>query len=101
MGGEYFDARLPLRGEGTVTAVARNGESAAARALGRIDLVLDAIPRAVVVADLEGTILAWNKIAERAYALGADVTTGRSIKDFFPDGTVQDVARIADLVRNG
>jgi PAS domain S-box-containing protein len=84
-----------------VTAVARNGESAAARALGRIDLVLDAIPRAVVVADLEGTILAWNKIAERAYALGADVTAGRSIKDFFPDGTVQDVARIADLVRNG
>jgi PAS domain S-box-containing protein len=84
-----------------VTAVARNGESAAARALGRIELVLDAIPRAVVVADLEGTILAWNKVAERAYALGPDGAAGRSIREFFPAGTVDEVAHITDLVRNG
>ena len=81
--------------------MARNGESAAARVLGRIELVLDAIPRAVVVADLEGTILAWNKVAERAYALGSDGAARRSIREFFPAGTVEEVAHIADLVRNG
>ncbi len=54
-----------------------------------------------MVADLEGTILAWNKVAEHAYALGADVTVGRSIKDFFPVGIAEDVSRVAELVRNG
>ena len=82
-------------------ALTRDATNAAARALGRIDLVLDAIPRAVVVADLNGTILAWNSVAQRAYGLDSTEAVGRSIRDFFSAGAAADVAGITDLVRRG
>ena len=52
-GAGYLDARSPLGAEGQVKALTHDPDSAAMRALGHTHLVLDALPRAVVVADLE------------------------------------------------
>ncbi len=81
--------------------MATESEAAATRAFSRSKLVLDALPHAVVIADLGGTILAWNRVAERTYSLTADQAVGRSILDFFPAGDTDEVRRIVDLVRAG
>jgi PAS domain S-box-containing protein len=84
-----------------VTALPHDPDSAAMRALGHTDLVLDALPRAVVVADLSGTILAANAVARRVYGLEASEPVGRSIKEFFSSATAVEVANVIGLVRAG
>jgi PAS domain S-box-containing protein len=81
--------------------MATPSESAAIRALTRSDLVLDALPYAVVIADLQGTILAWNSVAQRTYSMSADQAVGRSILEFFSAGDSEDVRHIVDLVLAG
>ena len=82
-------------------ALTHDPDSAAMRALGHTRLVLDALPCAVVVADLEGTILAANAVARRVYELDASEPVGRSIKEFFSSATAAEVANIIGLVRSG
>ena len=82
-------------------ALTHDPDSAAMRALGHTHLVLDALPRAVVVADLEGTILAANAVARRVYGLAAREPVGRSIKEFFSSASALDVANVIGLVRSG
>ena len=81
--------------------MATEREAAAVRALKRSSLVLDALPHAVVVADLDGTILAWNHVAQKNYSLTADQAVGRSILAFFSGRDTDEVRRIVDLVRAG
>ncbi len=82
-------------------ALTREGESPALKALGHSNLVLDALPRAVVVADLDGTILAWNAAARRVYGALNEDAVGRSLLEFFAEGSTAEVQKIVDLVRNG
>lgn len=56
-----------------------DGESPTAGVLARTDLVLDCLPRAVVVWDLHGTIRAWNRAAHDIYGWRADEVLGRHI----------------------
>jgi len=84
-----------------VIALAHDSESAAMRALGHTRLVLDALPRAIVVADLDGTIVAANAVARRLYGLAAAEPEGRSIKDFFSSASELDVAEVIRLVLAG
>ena len=100
MDAEYVDGDLVRGWQGTVM-MATHSESAAMRALRRSDLVLDTLPHAVVIADLEGTILAWNRVAQQTYSLSPDQAVGRSILDFFSAGGSEDVRHIMDLVLAG
>ena len=96
---EYVDGDLVQGWQGTVMAT--QDESAAMHALRRSDLVLDALPHAVVIADLQGRILAWNNVAQRTYSLSADQAVGRSVLDFFSAGDSEDVRHIVDVVLAG
>lgn len=49
--------------------------------LSRTSLLLDSWPRAVVVWGLHGTVLAWNRNAERLYGWDADAVLGHHIAD--------------------
>ena len=82
-------------------ALAHESESPALTALGQSSLVLDALPRAVVVADLDGTILAWNAVARRVYGTPGGDAVGRSLLEFFAEGSTTEVRKIVDLVREG
>ncbi len=79
----------------------RADESPALRVLGQSRLVLDSLPRAVVVADLDGTILAVNSVAARAYGVAVSEAVGRSIRDFFSAANTAQLAGIVDRVRAG
>jgi transcriptional regulator with PAS, ATPase and Fis domain len=54
--------------------------------------IIDCIYEAVCVIDEEGTVVIWNKSAEKLYNIMYDQIYGRNIKDFFPNA-------IVDLVR--
>ncbi|HTN81267.1 MAG TPA: SpoIIE family protein phosphatase, partial [Acidimicrobiales bacterium] len=56
---------------------------------------------AIVIADLDGTILACNQVATRTYGLSAGGAVGRPISDFFSGSSADDVRLVVDLVRRG
>ena len=64
--------------------------------------VLDAVSRAVVATDTEGTILTWNRGAERLYGWSADDVIGRNICDVLvPDPQAAEASAILQQVRTG
>jgi PAS domain S-box-containing protein len=62
-------------------------EVSAAGVLGRTELVLDCLPRAIWIADLNGTIVAWNRLAERLFGFPASEVVGGSIFEVIADVT--------------
>jgi PAS domain S-box-containing protein len=82
--------------------VVAQDESAALRILAGSRLVLDALPRAIAVADLDTTIVAWNHVAERLYGWTGPDVVGRSLYEIVFAATHGDVARaILDKVATG
>ena len=68
----------------------------------RSDLVLDCLPRAIVVTDLAGTVLAWNRVAERLYGWTAAEVVGRpAFQLLLAAISEEDAHRIFALVEAG
>jgi len=71
---------------------------------GAVDLrvVLDALPRAVVVSDADGRILMWNAAAVRLYGWSEHEVLGRSVLDVFtPVDHLEEQAAILERVSAG
>jgi len=79
------------------------GASEASIVLSRIDLVLDCLPRAVVVTDLSGTILAWNAVATVLYGWERAEVLGRPVQEVIVVASEarQAVSGVRDLVAHG
>jgi PAS domain S-box-containing protein len=53
-----------------------------------LDVFLDSVNDAVTGVDREGTVLYWNKVAERMYGISKQDIVGKRIGDFFQKGSV-------------
>jgi len=53
--------------------------SRAAELLRNTELVLDALPRAIIVIEADGTIVAWNNVSTEFYGWTADEALGKSL----------------------
>lgn len=68
-------------------------------ALSDVALVLDCLPRAVIVTDLDGVIAAWNVQATAVYGWGIDAVRGRFVADVLDPGSDPgEFARFVDRV---
>jgi len=79
----------------------RHGTDAARAALARTQLVLDAMPMAIVLWDVHGTVLAWNSDAERLYGWTAEDVLGRHLGDLIVPAQSDAVREIALGVEAG
>jgi two-component system, LuxR family, sensor kinase FixL len=63
--------------------------------------IVDASDDAIIVKNLDGVILTWNRGAERLYGYTAGEMIGRSIAALIPTGQADDLTSILDQVRAG
>lgn len=63
------------------SSIPRPGTHAAQEVLSRTALVLDSLPRAIVIWDVEGTVVTWNRNAELLYGWSAADVIGHHIRD--------------------
>lgn len=62
--------------------------------------ILDCIYEAVCIIDQDGTVVIWNKAAEKLYDISYDEIMGESIEDFFPDAVVNNVRKTGIPIEN-
>jgi PAS domain S-box-containing protein len=62
---------------------------------------LDSSDDAIVSRTLEGTILSWNRGAERILGFSADEMVGRTQRAFVPADRIDEEMRISELARSG
>ncbi len=63
--------------------------------------IIESSDDAIVGKDLNGTIVTWNRGAERLYGYSADEVRGRSIAVLIPEDRAGELATILDRVRAG
>jgi PAS domain S-box-containing protein len=66
---------------------------------GTADDLLDLVRESLVVCDLEGHILRWNKASERIYGWSGVQARGRQVQDILGDGYWPDAPRMDELRR--
>ena len=59
----------------------------AAATFRRTERVLDAMPRAIVVTDVDGVIVGWNRVSEALYGWAAEQVIGARIGDVVEPAT--------------
>ncbi len=67
----------------------------------RLNVIVEASEDAVISQDLEGTILTWNRAAERLFGYSAQETIGRSIAFIVPLSHQQELANNLVRIRRG
>jgi two-component system sensor histidine kinase/response regulator len=63
--------------------------------------IVDSSDDAILSKDLEGTVLTWNRGAERLYGYSAEEMVGRSVTVLVPDDRPDEERRILDRLRAG
>src|SRR5690242_21822264 len=63
--------------------------------------IIESSDDAIIGKDLQGTIVTWNRGAERLYGYTADEMRGRSIAVLLPDDRAGELATILDRIRAG
>ena len=64
--------------------------------------LLDAVEQAIIATDLAGTVIYWNRYAEKLYGWPAAKVIGRNIVDVTPaPGMAESAAEVMDHVRSG
>jgi PAS domain S-box-containing protein len=76
-------------------------EPGAGALLGRTELVLDCLPRAIWIADLNASIVAWNRPAECLFGRDAKDVLGRSVFDVIAAATEEGAARLLAGMTSG
>jgi PAS domain S-box-containing protein len=100
LGRVIYDAKgRAVQVVGTVQDVTtrRQGEAASALLAGIVDTSADAIYSETVT----GTILSWNKGAERLFGYRADEAIGQSIRMIIPEGRREEIDRILAALADG
>jgi PAS domain S-box-containing protein len=67
----------------------------------RLASIVECAEEAIIGKDLEGTILSWNRGAERIYGYQASEVIGRPIAILLPDGYPNDIPSILERMRRG
>ncbi|HVW65168.1 MAG TPA: EAL domain-containing protein [Nitrosospira sp.] len=70
-------------------------------ATAQLAAIVESSNDAIIMKDLNGTILRWNAGAERIFGYEASEMTGSSIYRLIPPDRLEEENRIMDLVRNG
>ena len=100
LGRVTYDAKgRPVQIVGSVQDVTarRQGEAASALLAGIVDASVDAIYSETVT----GTILSWNKGAERLFGYRADEAIGQSIRMIIPEERRKEIDQILGALANG
>lgn len=64
--------------------------------------LLDSVEQAVIASDIDGSIIYWNRFAERLYGWTAAEARGRNVVELVPATAVKgEAAEIMDLLRQG
>ena len=101
--GSRRPAELARRRPGLLAPVEQAGaeQAKAEGALRQLAAVVDACNDAIISKSLDGTILTWNKGAERIYGYTAQEAIGRSIAMLIPPEARDELPRILEGVRQG
>jgi PAS domain S-box-containing protein len=67
----------------------------------RLASIVDSSEDAIIGKDLDGTIISWNKSAERMYAYGAEEVIGKSIAVIAPKDRPDEIPGILKRIRGG
>jgi PAS domain S-box-containing protein len=67
----------------------------------RLAAIVDASEDAIVAKTLEGTILSWNRGAERLYGYGADEVIGRPVSLLVPPDQDDEAPRLLEAIARG
>ena len=66
-----------------------------------LSAIVDASDDAIIITNLDGVILTWNRGAERLYGYTTSEITGRSIALLVPDGEVDHLTAVLDQIKAG
>ena len=66
-----------------------------------LSALVDASDDAIVVTDLDGVILTWNRGAERLYGYTAGEMLGRSLAALIPPGQADDLTTVFEQIKTG
>jgi diguanylate cyclase (GGDEF)-like protein/PAS domain S-box-containing protein len=67
----------------------------------RLAAIVESSDDAIIAKSLDGTVVSWNKAAERMYGYSADEATGRHISFLFPPGCSEDPLHLLSKIRRG
>ena len=67
----------------------------------RLASIVDSSEDAIIGKDLDGTIISWNKSAERIYGYRAEEVIGRPIAILAPQDRSEEIPRILERIRRG
>ena len=96
-------SRLRQSGEAAFVGQVRDISErvAAHQTTSRLAAVVESSRDAIVAAELDGTITAWNAAAERIYGYPADEVIERSVSLLLPDESMGDLPRLLERLRAG
>ena len=69
--------------------------------LARLAAIVESSDDAILSKDLEGTILSWNRAAERMYGYAAEEVVGQSILTIVPAERQEEVEQLLERIRRG
>lgn len=70
-------------------------------ALERLAAVLESSDDAIITKDLDGTVLSWNKAAQRIYGYTRDEVAGQPISILVPPNRPDEVPEILEKIKSG
>ena len=63
--------------------------------------IVQSSAEAIISKDFNGTVLSWNKAAERIYGYSADEMIGANISRIFPEGAIEEMKEVLEELRQG
>lgn len=99
-GKTFYDASgKPVRIRGVTLDITPRRQAEAARAY--LAAIVESSDDAIIGKDLNGTVVSWNRGAERIYGYTADEIVGASVERLLASGDPQEEQRILDHVQKG
>ena len=98
-GRAFFEGRVPKRFLGTVQDI--SDRKKADEAIQRLAAIVESSEDAIVSKDLNGTIMSWNRGAERIFGYRADEAVGKPITILIPSDRRDEEREILRRIRQG
>jgi PAS domain S-box-containing protein len=98
-GRAFFEGRVPKRFVGTVQDI--SDRKKAAEALQHLAAIVESSEDAIISKDLNGTIMSWNRGAERLFGYPAEKAIGKPITMLIPSNRQDEEREILQRIRQG